>query len=204
MEPDRDREAAVAERLGVGMHGAHLVERIGWEEHDAVVDWRDRRVGRGARGPGRCDPGVVQLELTAGEASRTGVKVVDARDAAIGDDGRSGIDVRHEETVRLVYRQLALDLADREPRDAQLPPHGGQDPSQPWLEDLPDLLEARAGESARPASAIVEHTQLALRPDDSRFVELVLMGEHVIEQAPMLRRGEEVRYPHESGSLQSA
>src|SRR5262249_57949213 len=68
VEPDRDREAAVAESLGSGMHRAHLVERIGGKEHDAVVDWRERRMCRRARGAARCDPGVVELQLPAGEA----------------------------------------------------------------------------------------------------------------------------------------
>src|SRR5262245_30873832 len=104
------------------MHRAHLVERIGGKEHDAVVDWRERRMCRRARGAVRCDPGVVELQLPAGEALGSFVEVVDARDAATGDDGRAGVDVRPEEAADSVYRQLPLDLADRNQRYLKIPP----------------------------------------------------------------------------------
>src|SRR5579875_2412723 len=105
-EPDRHRETAVGEGRALGAHGAHLMEVLAREEHDAVVDRVERRVRRGRRAAGRRDPRIVQLQLAAREAARARVEVIDARDAPIGGAGVAGVDVRREETAAAVRREL--------------------------------------------------------------------------------------------------
>ena len=46
------------------------------------------------------------------------------------------------------------------------------------------VLQVPVVEGAGLANAVAEHAELAVGADDAPFVELVLVGEHVIEQAP--------------------
>ena len=115
----------------------------------------------------------------------------------------AGVDVRRKEAAAPMRGKLPLDLAQMEPGHPQLLPDARQDPVQPTVEHVPDLLKACARKSARPANAIVQRG-LTLATDDARFLEVRLTSKRVLEQLLVFRRGEEVHHPHVAGNEQSA
>src|SRR5262249_25143953 len=142
-EPDRHRETTIAEGVGLRENGTYRVERVAGKEHHAVVDRSEVHVRPRRRAPGRRDPGIVQPELAADVATRRAVNVVVPRDPPLGDNGIAGVDVRGEEAIVVVDRELPLHLAQREPGDTERLSDPGKKPAQPFLEDAPHFFEAR-------------------------------------------------------------